>query len=101
MAPRIACLNRRLARRLLVGCRLRPFVGGDDLIVGGGVGVDRRGQLLTEIAEHAPPPRRAPRVLVRPLRVFGSAATIISSDAPTADASADADPPPGVGIRES
>ena len=34
------------------------------------------------------------------MRVFGSAATIISSDAPTADASAAADPPPGVGSEE-
>src|SRR5262249_38339323 len=34
------------------------------------------------------------------LRVFGSAATITSSDAPTADASADAEPPPGVGSLE-
>jgi hypothetical protein len=31
---------------------------------------------------------------------LGSPATIISSDAPTADASADADPPPGVGSAE-
>src|SRR5438034_3039569 len=32
-----------------------------------------------------------------PFRVFSSPATIISSDVPTAEASADADPPPGVG----
>src|SRR6187200_3056342 len=35
-----------------------------------------------------------------PPRVFGSPATIIRSDAPTADASAAADPPPGVGSVE-
>src|SRR6185295_9888834 len=32
-----------------------------------------------------------------PLRVFGNAATISSKEAPTAEASADAEPPPGVG----
>src|SRR5438270_13308963 len=35
-----------------------------------------------------------------PVRVFGSDATFISSDAPVADASAAADPPPGVGAEE-
>src|SRR5215207_5698593 len=35
-----------------------------------------------------------------PVRVFGRAATIISSDAPSAAESADADPPPGVGSEE-
>src|SRR3989442_15480278 len=34
-------------------------------------------------------------------RVFGSAATIISNDAPTAEASAAADPPPGVGSDDA
>src|SRR6266850_8084051 len=34
-------------------------------------------------------------------RVFGSAATIISSDAPAAEARAAADPPPGVGSGEA
>ena len=43
----------------------------------------------------APRGRRPSRV-----RVFGSPATITSSDAPTADASAAADPPPGVGSDE-
>src|SRR5439155_6897036 len=36
-----------------------------------------------------------------PARVFGSAATISSSDAPIAAATADADPPPGVGSEEA
>ena len=35
-----------------------------------------------------------------PFRVFGSPVTMISSDAPIADASAAADPPPGVGSEE-
>src|SRR5260221_5292130 len=43
---------------------------------------------------------RDERSTSEPVRVFGSAATIISSDAPVAPASADADPPPGVGAAE-
>src|SRR5712691_1499766 len=35
-----------------------------------------------------------------PVRVFGSAATISSSEAPIAEASADAEPPPGAGSEE-
>src|SRR5262245_34623721 len=35
-----------------------------------------------------------------PARVFGRLATMINSAAPTADASADAEPPPGVGSLE-
>ena len=35
-----------------------------------------------------------------PVRVFGSAATISSSEAPMAEASADAEPPPGAGSEE-
>src|SRR4030095_8993660 len=40
------------------------------------------------------------RSVSAPLRVFGSPATIIKSDAPSAAASADAEPPPGVGSDE-
>ena len=91
-------LNRRLARRLLVGGALRQLVGGDDLVVGGGVGVDRVGELRRSDCSADARRRRAPRVRSSvPLRVFGRPATIISSDAPIADASAAADPPPGVG----
>src|SRR5712691_7087708 len=35
-----------------------------------------------------------------PARVFGKPATIISSEAPIAEASADAEPPPGAGSEE-
>src|SRR5262245_60705537 len=42
----------------------------------------------------------AARSAAEPGRVFGSDATISSSDAPIADESADADPPPGVGSGE-
>ena len=93
-------LDRGLARRLLVGRRLRQLVGGDDLIVGGGVGVDRLGQLRAEVGERRAAAASAARSSSEPVRVFGRPATIISSDAPTADASAAADPPPGVGSEE-
>ena len=101
VAARSALLNGRLARRLLVGRRLRQLVGRDDLIVGGGVGVDRRRRARRGRRERAARRRERRAVVVR-CRCASSAAPppSCSSDAPTADASADADPPPGVGSGE-
>src|SRR5262245_6748433 len=51
-------------------------------------------------ASTSPAAASASRSCGEPLRVFGSAATIISSDAPIADEGAAAEPPPGVGSGE-
>ena len=84
-------------RLLLVRRPFRQLVGRDDPIVGGGVGVDRRGELVSDASERAGRRGKRRAVVVRPVRVFASPATIISSEAPTAEARADAEPPPGVG----
>ena len=80
--------------------RLGELVGGDDLIVGGAIGVDRIGELVAEIDQRGIPAASAARSLSAPVRVLANPLTMMSSEVPSADARAAAEPPPGVGSGE-
>ena len=93
-------MNRRGARGLLLVGALRPAIGGDNQIVGGGIPIDERDELAARAQDCVPRGVERLRSSGAPVFVLGSAATIASSEAPSAPVSAAADPPPGVGSGE-
>ena len=98
IASRMAAWIAGRARRLLLVGRLRLLVGRHDQVVGVAVAIDRAPRARRAAAVH-----RSPAAFSRSTsssvaaRDLGRPATIASSDAPMAPASAAADPPPGVG----